>query len=71
MYDSREKIEKTFSDVVSVESCVTLEDAIRRARQEAQAGDCVIITPMCASFDMFQNFEHRGRSFKEIVSRLS
>lgn len=68
--EAREKLQTTFSDVVPVEPCASLEEAVQHARKEAQAGDCVIITPMCASFDMFQNFEHRGRVFKEIVNRL-
>lgn len=68
--EAREKLQRTFSDVIPVDPCASLEEAVLHARKEARAGDCVIITPMCASFDMFQNFEHRGRVFKEIVNRL-
>lgn len=68
--EAQEKVDKTFSDVVSVQRCDTLEAALHNARESAKQGDCVIISPMCASFDMFKNFEHRGQVFKEIVNRL-
>jgi hypothetical protein len=40
------------------------------SRIEAEPGDTVLLAPACASFDMFQSFEHRGRVFKEEVERL-
>src|SRR5262249_61168075 len=40
-------------------------DAVRTARGLAQRGDAVVLSPACASYDMFQNFEHRGRVFRE------
>lgn len=49
----------------------TLEDAVYRAREIAEPGDIVLFSPACKSFDMFRNFEHRGRVFKEIVNGLS
>ncbi len=48
----------------------TLEAAIHSASAKAQPGDVVLLAPACASFDQFENFEHRGRVFKSIVSRL-
>lgn len=48
----------------------TLEDAVHRAREIAEDGDIVLLSPACKSFDMFQNFEHRGNVFKELVNRL-
>jgi len=68
--ESREKIKKSFESVVNVELCDELETAVRKAKEFAHAGDCVLLSPMCTSFDMFSNFEERGRVFKEIVSRL-
>lgn len=68
--EAQDKVYDTFSDTVTVEKCPSLEIAVEHAQQNAVAGDCVIITPMCASFDMFKNFEHRGQVFKEIVNRL-
>jgi len=47
-----------------------MRDAVRRAAALAQPGDIVLLAPACASFDMFDNFEHRGRVFKEEVGNL-
>ena len=44
--------------------------AIERAREAAGEGERVVLSPACASFDMFRNFEERGRRFKEIVNSL-
>lgn len=44
-----------------------LEEAVRMSLKIAKRGDTVLFSPMCSSFDMFNNFEHRGASFKEIV----
>ncbi len=48
----------------------SLEQAVETARSEAQKGDIVTLSPACASFDMFKNFETRGEVFKELVSSL-
>jgi len=48
----------------------TMEKAVHQAKHAAIAGDSVLLSPACASFDMFQNFEHRGRVFMEIVENL-
>jgi UDP-N-acetylmuramoylalanine--D-glutamate ligase len=48
----------------------SLEEAVASARGEAVPGDIVILSPACASFDMFKNFEVRGNRFKEIVNKL-
>ena len=61
----------TFSGVVPVQECVTLEEAVAEARKFAHPGDAIVLSPMCASFDMFQDYEHRGRVFKEIVNGLN
>jgi len=50
--------------------CETLERAIRHARASARSGETVLLAPACASFDQFENFEHRGREFKRLVSEL-
>ena len=47
-----------------------MADAVRKAYRAAEPGDTVLLAPACASFDMFQSFEHRGRVFKEEVERL-
>lgn len=48
----------------------TLKDAVLSCKQSAKNGDVVILSPACASFDMFKNFEERGNKFKEIVNSL-
>lgn len=49
----------------------TLENAIRKANAVAQPGDIVLLAPACASFDQFKSYEHRGKTFKEIVRGLA
>lgn len=68
--EAKEKIKKAFADLISVEEANDLKQAVIRARQDAVAGDTVIFSPMCMSFDMFANFEERGRIFKTIVHGL-
>jgi UDP-N-acetylmuramoylalanine--D-glutamate ligase len=51
--------------------CASLEEAVVRASNEAQSGDVVLLSPACASFDMFKNYESRGQQFKEIVQKLA
>jgi UDP-N-acetylmuramoylalanine--D-glutamate ligase len=48
----------------------TLEAAVQRAASEATPGDTVLLAPACASFDQFENYEHRGRVFKSAVNAL-
>ena len=48
----------------------SLEEAVRIAAEQAQSGDVVLLSPACASFDMFKDFEDRGRKFKEAVKKL-
>jgi UDP-N-acetylmuramoylalanine--D-glutamate ligase len=54
-----------------VHPCETLERAVTLARELAQPGDVVLLSPACASYDQFKNFEHRGESFKRWVRGLS
>ncbi len=56
---------------VSVTPAVSLEAALHTARAAAKPGDVVLLSPACASFDMFQNFEHRGDVFKGLVGGLA
>lgn len=67
----RQQFKDTFGDILPVEMVDGgLETAVTRARGAAHLGQCVLLSPMTASFDMFKNFEHRGEVFKEIVSGL-
>jgi UDP-N-acetylmuramoylalanine--D-glutamate ligase len=67
---AREIMRSTFGDVVAVETFTSLDEAVNAARGAARSGDCVLFSPMCASFDMFKDYENRGRCFKEIVNNL-
>jgi UDP-N-acetylmuramoylalanine--D-glutamate ligase len=65
-----EKIERQLAGVVKMVSAGTLDAAVRKAAEDAVAGDVVLLAPACASFDQFDNYEHRGRVFKELVMQL-
>jgi UDP-N-acetylmuramoylalanine--D-glutamate ligase len=65
-----EKIETQLAGVVKIESAGAMERAVAWARREAKAGDVVLLAPACSSFDQFENYEHRGRVFKELVHAL-
>jgi UDP-N-acetylmuramoylalanine--D-glutamate ligase len=64
-------IERELSSFAPFEQGVDMRDAVERAFAAAEPGDVVLLAPACASFDMFESFEHRGRVFKEEVSKLS
>ena len=65
------KIHDAFCDVVPVMKDVTsAQDAVKTASELAEAGDVVLLSPCCASFDLFRNYEDRGRQFKEAVRNL-
>jgi len=66
-----EKIEKQIVGSVAIERAGTLDRAVEIASHAAQGGDVVLLAPACASFDQFDDYEHRGRVFKELVRGLS
>ncbi|HYG96723.1 MAG TPA: UDP-N-acetylmuramoyl-L-alanine--D-glutamate ligase, partial [Solirubrobacterales bacterium] len=55
---------------VELHRCADLEDAVRRAAAAAAPGEVVLLSPACASFDAFENFERRGDRFRELVRGL-
>jgi UDP-N-acetylmuramoylalanine--D-glutamate ligase len=57
--------------VVPIERADTLERAVHLAYRSAEAGDTVLLAPACSSFDQFENYEHRGRTFKQVVQQLA
>jgi UDP-N-acetylmuramoylalanine--D-glutamate ligase len=65
-----DKIEDHLHGEVSTVKCGTLEAAVLHAYASARSGDIVLLAPACASFDQFENFEHRGREFKRLVREL-
>ncbi|MCS6987948.1 MAG: UDP-N-acetylmuramoyl-L-alanine--D-glutamate ligase [Chloroherpetonaceae bacterium] len=68
--ESREKVAEAFGKLTKVVKADTLDDAVRAASREAIKGDTVLLSPACASFDMFANFEERGETFKRLVGNL-
>ena len=69
--EAREKMAAAFAGLTKIENLATLEEAVVRARQLAVAGDTVLLSPACASFDMFSSYAHRGEVFAAAVRRLS
>jgi UDP-N-acetylmuramoylalanine--D-glutamate ligase len=65
-----DKIEAELGGVIPVERAGTLARAVETASRHAQPGDTVLLAPACASFDQFENYEHRGRVFKQLVREL-
>jgi UDP-N-acetylmuramoylalanine--D-glutamate ligase len=63
------EIEAALAGVCATSRAGSMAEAVDRARDEAREGDRVVLAPACASFDMFEGFEHRGRIFKEEVDR--
>ncbi len=67
---SADTIYTFFHSIVKVELKPTLEDVVLAANKEAKENEIVLLSPACASFDMFDNYEHRGKVFKEAVNKL-
>ena len=65
-----EKIERQLVGVVKIVSAGTLATAVAKAASGATAGDVVLLAPACSSFDQFDNYEHRGRVFRQLVMEL-
>jgi UDP-N-acetylmuramoylalanine--D-glutamate ligase len=65
-----EKIAAVLSGLVAVSHAGDMDDAVKQAGELAQPGDVVLLSPACASFDMYQNFEHRGNEFRRCVGGL-
>ncbi|MBX7257460.1 MAG: UDP-N-acetylmuramoyl-L-alanine--D-glutamate ligase [Candidatus Hydrogenedentes bacterium] len=62
-------LEEAFGDLVGVRHATDMGEAVRLAAETATQGDAVLLSPACASFDMYDNFEHRGRVFKDCVRK--
>lgn len=55
---------------ITISDASSMDEAVRMARKAARRGETVLLSPACASFDMFDNYEHRGREFKKTVHNL-
>ena len=65
-----EKIATDLGESVAVERAGTLDRAVHIATDRARPGDVVLLAPACSSFDQFENYEHRGRVFKQLVAQI-
>jgi len=65
------KIESQIGGTTEIVPAGTLEKAVDLAAKAAQPGDIVLLAPACASFDQFENYQHRGRVFKDTVKALA
>jgi UDP-N-acetylmuramoylalanine--D-glutamate ligase len=65
-----EKIAADLGDAAPIEHANTLDRAVHLARDRARPGDVVVLAPACSSFDQFENYEQRGRVFKQLVAQL-
>lgn len=65
-----EKIESALRESTEVVSVDNMDNAIRWAKANAKSGETVLLSPACASFDQYKNFEHRGNHFEELVRAL-
>ena len=63
-------IRKDLEGAIAMTDCETMEQAVAYAREHASAGDTVLLSPACASFDQFNNYEERGKHFKHLVTQL-
>ncbi|MBM4129362.1 MAG: UDP-N-acetylmuramoyl-L-alanine--D-glutamate ligase [Nitrospira sp.] len=68
--EAKEKIRKALGDLTETVMADDLREAVYLSRSRAVKGDVVLLSPACASFDMFLDFEDRGRQFKKIVEEF-
>ncbi len=68
--EDADQIEQALMHVVPVLRASSMEEAVMVARHQAEQGDVVLLSPSCASFDMFRDFNHRGEVFTSLVNAL-
>ncbi|HEX9918701.1 MAG TPA: hypothetical protein VGA87_06025, partial [Pyrinomonadaceae bacterium] len=68
--EDAERIERELRNHARVVRVKDMAEAVRRASEAAHPGDVVLLAPACASWDMYDSFEHRGRVFMEAVGKL-
>jgi UDP-N-acetylmuramoylalanine--D-glutamate ligase len=69
--EASERIAESLGDCTKTIVVKSLEDAVFEARKIAESGEIVILSPACASYDMFRDYEERGDHFKSLVKALS
>lgn len=68
--EAKDKIKQVFQKRLPLREATDLTEAVAFAFEQSREGDCILLSPMCSSFDMFRDYEHRGESFKEAVRGL-
>lgn len=68
--ESADKVMQAFGSEFTVRKAASMDEAVNAGQELAQPGDVVLLSPACASFDWFDNYEHRGRVFKDLVRNL-
>lgn len=68
--EARKLLRSIFDGITDIAEAEDMLDAVRLAREKGRGGDVVLLSPGCASFDMFRDYEERGRAFKEIVNNI-
>ncbi len=68
--ESASTVESAFRGITEITTASSMNEAVSKAHALAQPGTVVLLSPACASFDWFDNYEHRGRVFKELVNKL-
>lgn len=71
MGEARDLIGQSFQGAIPFVTAQDMEDAVSKAFRSAESGDVVLLAPACSSFDMFSDYGHRGRVFREKVERLA
>ena len=69
--EAREKMAQAFEGITSIEMADSLEEAVLKAARSAEEGDAVLLSPACASFDMFKSYADRGERFQRAVLNLA
>jgi UDP-N-acetylmuramoylalanine--D-glutamate ligase len=67
---AQEKIYQAWEKTIPVVNCDSLEQAVNQAFEMAKKDENILLSPACSSFDMFKDFEDRGKKFKEIVKKI-
>ncbi len=69
--EAKKIIADSFCGSLPIDEADSLQEAVDKAFSKASAGDCVLLSPMCSSYDMFTDYEERGRVFKKVVQDLA